>query len=241
MSVASCFQQSEAIRTVNLPFSSSLTHVGQLPSLIQIHTQFGSNVVSSLVRSTVAAVRPHVRLSRCRDESRPTDSTSPTAPPLRLQSEAQLLSDSACDRIVAANLFAISDFGSLFESSSSASTAKIKHQDSRVSSRSVLKCSHDSRSLSSGVFIASHRSMHSRRRAFGMYFGFAGSPLRRSRSVSSSNFDSSSCSSSQLGLCSMMVRISSGFIIPVTEIGFGSTLGRFVRCGWDRDGTLRDS
>lgn len=63
MSVASCFQQSEAIRTVNLPFSSSLTHVGQLPSLIQIHTQFGSNVVSSLVRSTVEAVRPHVRLS----------------------------------------------------------------------------------------------------------------------------------------------------------------------------------
>ena len=92
MSVASCFQHSEAIRTVNVPFSSSLTHVGQLPSLIQIHTQFGSNVVSSLVRSTVEAVRPHVRLSRCRDESWPTDSTSPTAPPLRLQSEAQLLS-----------------------------------------------------------------------------------------------------------------------------------------------------
>lgn len=42
MSVASCFQQSEAIRTVNLPFSSSLTHVGQLPSLIQIHMRFGS-------------------------------------------------------------------------------------------------------------------------------------------------------------------------------------------------------
>lgn len=42
MSVASCFQQSEAIRTVNLPFSRSLTHVGQLPSLIQIHMRFGS-------------------------------------------------------------------------------------------------------------------------------------------------------------------------------------------------------
>ena len=90
MSVASCFQHSEAIRTVNVPFSSSLTHVGQLAPalLIKIHMQFGSNVVSSLVRSTVAAVRPHVRLSRCRDESRPMDSTtSPSAPPLRLQSE----------------------------------------------------------------------------------------------------------------------------------------------------------